>query len=126
MKLSQLSTDNGIDILVEITPHVESIANDKFVAEEIRRLMDNCDEKSGKSDLKWISVLTSTLCRMIPFLFKEKRYDLYSILAVLYDMSIEEIKAQSLIVTMRMVKDIFSDKDFILFFKKSVPTQPLE
>ena len=51
---------------------------------------------------------------------------MYGILAVLNETSVDEIAKQSLFKTIGMIREIFSDKDLLNFFKSFVHTQPKE
>lgn len=123
MKISELSTDRGLDVLVEITPYVSNIATSETLAVELKKLAET--PVSGlKSSLQQMVFGADVFSRLIPILLKERRNDVYGILAVLNEKPIEEIAEQNIMQTISMIREVFSDKDMLSFFKSFVGTPP--
>ena len=62
----------------------------------------------------------------MPIILKNRRSDVYGILAVLNEKSVEEIAKQNLLVTMRQIKDVSKDKELVDFFKSWADTEENE
>nr|WP_326184273.1 hypothetical protein [uncultured Oscillibacter sp.] len=87
MKLSELSTDKCLDVLCEITPYVANIATDKDISETISKAVDT----KGITKVGLFIAGTERITMLIPTLLKTHRDDVYNILSILNDMSVEEI-----------------------------------
>lgn len=114
MKLSELSTDRGLDVLCELTPYVTNIASDDELINEIKRKVKLPDD-AAKIDL--IKVGVDKVNKIIPILLKQKRNDIYGILSVINDTTPEEIGKQNVLKTASQIRDLIKDKEFIDFFK---------
>ena len=119
MKISEFTTDKALDVFVEITPYVAGIVTCEALQTALSDLA-NTPAKSLKSSLQQM------VSRLVPILLSERRSDVYGILAVLNETSVDEIAKQSLFKTVGMIREIFSDKDLLNFFKSFVHTQPKE
>ena len=114
MKLSQLSTERATDVLCELTPYIANIVEDADLMESLRSAIDT-EQVKTKADL--IAIGAGKVTRLVPIILKNRRSDLYGILAVLNEKSVEEIAKQNLLVTMRQIKDMTKDKELVDFFK---------
>lgn len=114
MKISQLSTDKAVSVLCELTPHVESIFVDNDLMEELKTALDFAKAKTMAEQL---ALILGKFSRIIPILLDKKKNDVFGILAVLNEKTVEEISAQNIIVTMKQIKELSTDKDLIDFFK---------
>ena len=123
MKLSQLSTERATDVLCELTPYIANIVEDSALMESLRDAIDT-DKVKTKAEL--IAIGTSKATRLIPIILKNRRSDVYGILAVLNEKSVEEIAKQNLLVTMRQIKDVSKDKELVDFFKSWADTEESE
>lgn len=112
-KLSDLSTDELLDVLCEITPNVASIAEDENIMAAIGKAAPKKDLTSAGVVMTAVSRLT----KCIPLLIKSHRDDVYAILAVVGGMTVEEIAKQNTIVTLNQVRVVCKDKDLLDFFK---------
>ena len=99
-----LSTDKAVDILIEITPYVADIINDR----DLRKVIDKYKKKPEKQ--------IEYFAELIPTFLKKHREPVYIILAALNETTVEEIKAQPFTVTVNQIKEIVNDKDLISFF----------
>lgn len=115
MKLSELSTDRALDALCELAPYVSNIASDKDITGKLGEMVDL------KEMNVWggIAVLAGRAGELAPALLKTHRPDVYGILSVMNERTVKEIAAQKLIDTMRQVKELFQDEEFMGFFKSS-------
>ena len=92
IKISELTTDNGIDVLCEVIPYVEDIITDEELVNEIKGKLNL---SSGASKLEFYVVLVAKISKIVPILLKKKRSAIYGILAVFNDVSVEEISKQN-------------------------------
>lgn len=123
MKLSELSTDRSLDVLCELTPYLTSIASDEELLAEIKRKV-KLPEDATRTDL--ISVGVDKLNKIVPILLKQKRGDIYGILSVINETTVDEIGKQNVIKTMAQIRDLIKDKEFIDFFKSCVDSEGSE
>ena len=114
MKISQLSTDRAVSALCELTPHVESVFVDNDLMEELKTALDFAKAKTRAEQL---ALILGKFSKIIPILLGKKKNDVFGILAVLNEKTVEEISAQNIIVTMNQIKELSTDKDLIDFFK---------
>lgn len=116
MKLSELSTDKVLDVLCELTPYVSSIASDDAVVSVVGKIVDTDKDINlyGKGLL-----LVERMGEIIPVLLETHRPDVYGILSVMNERSAAEIAAQPVLDTIRQVRELFQDMEFMSFFKSS-------
>jgi hypothetical protein len=123
MKISELSTDKGLDVLVELTPYVSSIATSETLTAELKKLAETKRE-SLKSQLQQLVFGADMFSRLIPILLKERRNDVYGIISVLNEKPVEEVATQNIMKTVAEIREIFSDGDLLSFFKSFVERKP--
>ena len=123
MKLSQLSTERATDVLCELTPYIANIVEDSALMESLR---DAIDAEKVKTKAELIAIGAGKATRLVPIILKNRRSDVYGILAVLNEKSAEEIAKQNLLVTMRQIKDVSKDKELVDFFKSWADTEESE
>lgn len=116
MKLSELSTDRVADVLCELSPYVDSITNDSEVVEAVGRVMEDGQELNlyGK-----VMLLAGRVGKLVPLMLKTHRADVYGILSVMNERPVAEIAAQKFMDTMKQVRELFNDEEFVAFFKSS-------
>ena len=113
MKLSALTTDKAADVLVEITPYISNIVKDETFTNKLGKAI-------RKDELTEIGVLAAGIDRLadfVPFLLKDHRTDVYGILSVVNEKTVDEVAAQNIMVTMNETREILKDEDFVSFFK---------
>lgn len=113
MKLSELTTENAIDVLCQITPCIANIAGDKALLDELR-------EKIGpdKKSVAEIYVYgANKISNIISVILNTHRNDVFGILSAINEMSIKDIEGQNILKTMGQIKECIFDKDLIDFFK---------
>lgn len=114
MKLSQMSTDQAMDVLCEITPYIANIASDDDLLAELRNAVDP-GEVSTKAELMAKGV--DKITKLAPIVLKKRKPDVFGILAVLNGKTIEEISKQNIIATMLQVREVIKDKELMDFFR---------
>lgn len=122
MKLSQLSTDNATDILCELTPYINNIVSDDELLAELKSSAS--DPNMTKAQL--ITTGIDRINRIIPILLKKKRTDVYGILSVLCEKSVEEIAKQKFTETAIQICEIIKDKELRDFFKSLASVEAAE
>ena len=123
MKLSQLSTDRAADVLCEIAPHATNILSDEDLVSELNSALDIGDAATMAEKY---AVVGNKLSKIVPIILKKRKEDVFGILGILNEKSVEQIKAQNIIVTMKQIKSIFKDKELLDFFKSCTDTEESE
>lgn len=113
MKLSELTTDETLDVLCEITPYMERIIKD----EEIINTIVFAADTKGKTQIGVLMAGLDRIGALVPTLLKTHRSDIYHILAVLNRLDPAEIAAQKLTVTLTQIDEAIHDKELLTFFK---------
>lgn len=114
MKLSEFSTDEALDVLCTITPHVSNIVEDSAIMDAIGKAED-VGKLTPAGALILVAEKISTL---IPVLLKDHRADVFGILAALNKTDAGTIGSQPVMTTMKQIKeDILGDEELIDFFK---------
>lgn len=125
MRLSELTTENGLDVLCELTPYIANIATCEALNKELR-VLANTPKASIKSSLQQVVFGADMFSRLIPILLKDRRADVYGILSILNEKDIEEIQTQNILFTISEIRELFRDEDLVNFFKSFVGTKPKE
>ena len=124
-KISQLTTDEALDVFCELTPHINDIISDEELVEEIKRKID----KNGDGELSRIEMLrfgVDKINKIIPIVLKKKREALLGIIAVMTDSELEDIKKQNIIITLAQVRDLAKDKDLMDFVRSCLNSEKSE
>lgn len=117
MKLSQLGTDKALDVLCEITPYVTNITSDEKMMEPFSSVIDS----ENTVRIKQFVMVVERYSTAIPILLKTHRPDIYGILSIVNERTVQEIATQKLIDTMKQVKELFEDEELVDFFKSFFP-----
>lgn len=124
-KISQLTTDEALDVFCELTPHVNDIISDDGLLSEIKRKIDkDGDEKLTTAEIIRFGV--EKINKIIPIVLKNKRDALLGIVAVMAECSVEEIKKQNFITTGAQVRDLAKDKDLMDFVRSCLSSEKSE
>lgn len=102
-----MRTDDAIDKLCDIAPIIADIGEKAKNDQEFKDFLASYN----KSRDNRMFVL-----RVLPVLVKNYKEDMYSILSIWTEKPIDEIKEQSLGVTIKEMKAIFEDEDIRAFF----------
>lgn len=114
MKLSELTTDESLDALCVMTPHINRILTDQELTDELRRKVDPEHLKSRAEVLLEGSKKVNTL---IPIILKRHRNDVYGILSAINNKTIEKIGKQNILVTAMQIREVVKDKALLDFFR---------
>ena len=112
-KLSELTTDECADVLCELTPYIVNIVSDKEIMDAVGKAVD-------KNTITQVGIMllgAQKITAVIPLLLKTHRPDIYSILSIVGEKSVEEVAAQNIMATMWQMKELLNDKEFVSFFK---------
>lgn len=123
MKLSELSTDRGLDVMCELSPLIYNITNDMEVIKAVGKVVNPGMPITVYGDYMLIA---NRAIECLPLLLKTHRPDVYGILSVMNERPVQEIAAQKLTETIRQVKELLQDEEFVSFFKSSVQQEQTE
>lgn len=113
MKLSELTTDETLDVLCEITPCVERIVKD----EKIISIAGKAIDTKGMTQTGVFMEALDRIGALVPAMLKDHRSDIYCILGAVNRVDPAEIAAQKLTVTLMQIDEILHDEDLLFFFK---------
>lgn len=119
IKLSELNTDESLDLLCDLTPYVSEIAEDKEVIKlfsEKVKLKANASEEEFKRVT--IKATIDKVGKLVPVFLKKHREAIYNILSILNTKDVEEIKKQKITITINEIKTVLLDQDFLDFFSE--------
>ena len=120
MKISEMSTDNAMDVLCELTPYVTNIVTDEALVGELKKAIDF---KEANTMAEKMALTAGKITKIIPILLKNRKSDVFGIVGVLNNKTVEEIAKQNIIVTMKQIRDIAKDKELLDFFKSCTDTE---
>lgn len=120
MKISEISTDNAMDVLCELTPYVTNIVTDEDLVGELKKAIDF---KEANTMAEKMALTAEKITKIIPILLKNRKNDVFGIVGVLNGKTIDEIAKQNIIVTMKQIRDIAKDKELLDFFKSCTDTE---
>lgn len=123
MKISEISTEKAMDVLCELTPYVTSIVTDEELIAELKSAID-----FGKANTmaEKMALTAGKITKIIPILLRNKKNDVFGIVGVLNNKTIEEVAKQNIITTMKQIRDIAKDKELLDFFKSCTDTEGSE
>ena len=120
MKISEISTDNAMDVLCELTPYVTNIVTDEDLVGELKKAIDF---KEANTMAEKMALTAEKITKIIPIILKNRKNDVFGIVGVLNEKTIDEIAKQNIIVTMNQFRDISKDKELLDFFKSCTDTE---
>ena len=124
MKLSQLTTEQALDALLQITPSVANIAHGKNALDAIGAIADF----DGLNARGVRMVVVDRYAQFVTVLLRDHKDDLFNILAALNRAAPDEIKAQSMVETLRQIREVMDDTeltDFLSsFFRRARRRRP--
>lgn len=123
MKISTLSTDKATDILIELTPFICGIASDEELIFEIKRKVKPTGNET-RADM--LTIGANKITNLVPIVLQKHKEDVFGILSVIGEKTIDEIREQNILVTISQVVEITKDKDLMDFFKSCVATEGSE
>lgn len=113
MRLSELTTDETLDVLCEITPHVEHIIKDEGILNTIGTAVDT----KGMTKTGVLMAGLDRIGALIPALLKDHRADIYHILGAVNRVDPAEIAAQKLTATLTQIDEVLHDEELLTFFR---------
>lgn len=106
IKVEELSTEKGLNILCAITPAIGNIFSD----DEVMSMFSEENEKGNT---------VANMANVIAIILDKHRQDIYKILASLSDRTIEEVKKQDFFDTFEQVAELLNMEAFKGFFTSS-------
>ena len=101
-----------MDVLCTIAPSIQAIVDDKDIMSTLGKAVD----KKGLTAAGVLMAAASKLVGAVPMLFKTHREDVYNILSSVGGVTVEDVKAQNILDTMRQMNEILQDKPLLDFF----------
>lgn len=117
MKLSELTTDQSLNVLCEITPFVSNIVTDEEIVETISKGIDT----NGMTKMGVLRAAAGRITALIPSLLNAHRGDVYGILAAVNGTTPDKIAKQKLTDTVAQFKETIQDEDLLVFFRSFGP-----
>lgn len=112
MKLSQMNTDQVLDLLCQVAEPVANIAAD----EKFTGMLGKTVKKEDITRAGMIALGVEKLVSLVPMLLKDHREDIYLIVAAVNGKDAKEIASQNVLKTIKQVYEIVHDKELIDFF----------
>lgn len=115
MKLSEMSADKAFDTIVELTPHIANILENKEVKKLLKKVELNPEEKEKAMD----NAFEETLKKIKPFiflLFKDSKEDIFNIVAIVNEITLEEVKKMNFLKINELILELVMDKELIEVF----------
>ena len=113
-KISEMTTDEGLDLFCEITPYINNIVTDEELIAEIKNAIR---AESTTTTAELITKGVEKVNKLVPIVFKKRKIDIYSIVAAVTNKTTDEIAKQNFLVTATQIKEIVKDRDLLDFFK---------
>ena len=120
MRISEMTTDQAMDTLCEITPHISDIITDEELVSEIKKKMKK-EESTTKADI--IRFAVEKVSGLVPMIFKKRRDSVYAIVAAINQTDIDTVRHQNIIKTMIEIREIAKDDDLVAFVKSCLKTE---
>lgn len=119
MRLSQLTTDEALDVLCEITPYIMNISADETLLNAIKAKIK---PEKGATKAEIYVLAADKVSRIVPIILKGHREDIYGMVGVINGKTVDEIRAQNILTTSKQISEMFKDKELLDFFKSCVGT----
>lgn len=115
MKLSEMSADKAFDTIVELTPHIANILENKEVKKLLKKVEVTGKDKEKATDKAY----EETLKKIKPFiliLFKDSKEDIFSMVGIVNDLNVEEVRQMNFLKINELILELIMDKDLIELF----------
>ena len=112
MRISEISTDRALDVLCEVSVYIGNIATDEALTDELKKHMNT----SGMTKAEVMKAGAEKISAIAPIVLKSHKNDVLGILAAVNEITVDELKQQNVMNTMKMVKELVQDEEFISFF----------
>lgn len=113
MRISELTTEQGLDVLCEITPYVGAIITDEALVAELKNKVAVGDNATVA---EVYAAGLDKITKLMPIILKTHRSDVYGIVAAINGKDVADIAKQSMLKTASEIRDIIKDKEFRDFF----------
>jgi hypothetical protein len=115
MKLSEISTDRGMDIIAEAVPAIGRIVETETTK--------NFLKKYGNAKITQALAIKAVL-ELVPELFKTCKNDVLILISSFTGKTLAAVKKQPFLKSFNELKEIVSDPEFLQLFRSSVNTEP--
>lgn len=112
-KISELTTNEAMDFLCEITPFVANITADEAL---VQTLTEKLGGKEGHSRAEIMNFGAAKIAKLAPIVLQSHRDDVYGILATASGTTAEQVAEQNVLVTIGQIKELCDDKELLAFF----------
>lgn len=124
MKLSEMTSEQGVDVLIRLTPVITGLLSDsEFISEVTGILADKSEDGKELRAEDYLSRGIEKINNLAFLLFRKKRDALFEIIGAVGGKSAAQVASQSFIVTLSEARDILRDKDLINFLKSCAGTE---
>jgi hypothetical protein len=113
IKISELSTDKSCDILCEITPFLSGIVADETLLDTLGKTISTKGKTKAAVMLEGMGKINS----IVPILLKDHRADVFGVLAVLGETTVEAVAAQNILATVKQVRELAQDQELLDFLQ---------
>jgi hypothetical protein len=113
MKLSEISTDRGMDIIADVVPALGRIVETDAMKDFLK--------KYGNQRITQALAIKAVL-EVVPSVFKSSKSDVLTIVSAFSGKPLTAVKKQPFLTTYNELKEIVSDPEFMRLFKSSVNT----
>jgi len=113
MKISQLTSEEFLDVVCAITPYVENIISDSDLMDTIGKAVPH----EGVTRAGVLLLGAEKLASLVPIIAKTHRSDVYGIIAAVNGMESETVARQNALKTAMQIRDIVRDRELLSFFR---------
>lgn len=123
MKISELTTEQALDVLCELTPLVSEVFSDEDLMNELKRKIG---AKEGMTRADVIAFGIGKINAIMNVLFKKKKDLICAVIAAVNLTDAETVKKQNCIKTFGQIRDLAKDEEFVTFVKSCLKTEKSE
>lgn len=117
MKLSEMNNKDAIKVVCKLTPSIKKIVSDKKVLKVwYRKLEIKEGASSVETKIEQSKYVAEKLLDLVPLILENHEQDVYKMLSVLNEKTVEEIEKQSFIETISQFSEAMSDPALMKLF----------
>jgi hypothetical protein len=105
-----MKTSIAIDKLINIAPIIADIRPKLQKDKKFKEFIENYKNGEDKTDN------VDFVLKLLPVFLKDYKKEVYELLAIICDKSVEEVEEQSFGQTVKTIKELLADDDFKSFF----------
>ena len=110
MKISQMTNDQAADAMIKLAGPISRLLED----EETRKLVEEAQsQREGEGGIAFFGRI---LPKVVPFMMKDHREDLYAVVAALTLRPVGDVGKMNFVETIKELRESI-DEDFLGFFK---------